>query len=38
MKIIELINDKAVVTDEKKCDGLGGCARMCPAQAIEMVK
>jgi 2-oxoglutarate ferredoxin oxidoreductase subunit delta len=29
---------KCKVTDESKCDKLGGCERICPVQAIKIQK
>ena len=29
-------NNKCIVTNESKCDRLGGCQRVCPTDAIEI--
>jgi 2-oxoglutarate ferredoxin oxidoreductase subunit delta len=33
---IDASSAKCRVTDEKKCDKLGGCERVCPAGAIKI--
>ena len=36
-KIVSIENGKAVL-DEDLCDGLGGCVRKCPQEAISLVE
>jgi NAD-dependent dihydropyrimidine dehydrogenase PreA subunit len=36
--VIEIINGKAVLTDENHCDGLGRCIGNCPSGAISFIE
>jgi NAD-dependent dihydropyrimidine dehydrogenase PreA subunit len=36
--VIQIINGKAVLTDEHHCDGLGRCIGNCPSDAISFIE